>query len=373
MVYYYCYVPLWYEPGLTEISHPKRLYPSIQAVYDAANEIVEDERTIHDPQIVKIELPDNITVIPTQITLGVFRIVEATPLDWQKIQRLGKKKSTNPATLTLFKSATSMQERSQLSEQFFDGHHDVSIQNKKFRSHYQIVNRYLADFDQPLVSMGSDPKREICLLNPTSETMTKLVSDLMFKIQISAAKSPLARIEMLMHFVRHHLLHSSGMEQNVARLNKMNESWLTEHADDPDAYLLRTNEKGSHKISVIPIDHFIKQKFGTCRHITLLTAFLLYKLIKEDFLDGSVYHHRDNIIGGAHSWVIYKDPSNQVYVVDATLSNKPYNLADSAFKPICLPLYGIQAFTHMEERYLDRMDVEQNIEYKDNTVNVRCI
>ena len=58
MAHYYCYVPVWKGSGFTHISNPKKLYGSIEAVYNAADEILAQSKTIDNPQIVKIDVPD---------------------------------------------------------------------------------------------------------------------------------------------------------------------------------------------------------------------------------------------------------------------------------------------------------------------------
>ena len=63
-------------------------------------------------------------------------------------------------------------------------------------------------------------------------------------------------------------------------------------------------------------------KAGVCRHIALLTGYMLERLIRDGHISGKVSVDRNYIEGfGGHSWVRYINSSEKVFIIDAALGN----------------------------------------------------
>lgn len=91
------------------------------------------------------------------------------------------------------------------------------------------------------------------------------------------------------------------------------------------------------RIYTIPLDEFLKEKQGLCRHKMPLTALLIAHLIKEGNLpDGSVRQYRGLSINGnlAHTWVVYHDRVHGChYLIDPLNPSKQiYNLTKECAK-----------------------------------------
>lgn len=54
----------------------------------------------------------------------------------------------------------------------------------------------------------------------------------------------------------------------------------------------------------IPLDAFLQEKQGVCRHIALCVTLLLHQLIDEEVLDGEVYLIREDLSWGRHAWTL---------------------------------------------------------------------
>lgn len=54
----------------------------------------------------------------------------------------------------------------------------------------------------------------------------------------------------------------------------------------------------------IPLDAFLEEKSGVCRHIALTTTFLLQTLIDQNILEGEVFLIRDMTPFGRHAWTL---------------------------------------------------------------------
>lgn len=75
-----------------------------------------------------------------------------------------------------------------------------------------------------------------------------------------------------------------------------------------------TNENLSHLIQNfgggqlepdIPLEVFLEEKTGVCRHIALTTTYLINDLIREGLLSGNVYLIREQTPFGRHAWTLF--------------------------------------------------------------------
>lgn len=93
---------------------------------------------------------------------------------------------------------------------------------------------------------------------------------------------------------------------------------------------VRSTKNGEKSTPLIPIDYFIENKTGTCRHFTLLGLYMLQKAIDDGLIYGEVYYVRADLQGGrGHAWMMFKEPSPSAnaWVVDL-FSHEVANLED---------------------------------------------
>ncbi|MBT4824613.1 hypothetical protein HN695_05895 [Candidatus Woesearchaeota archaeon] len=70
------------------------------------------------------------------------------------------------------------------------------------------------------------------------------------------------------------------------------------------------------KEPVIPLDQFINEGYGVCRHMGLFCAVLFEKFIDEGILVGDVSVDRNSIGIMAHAWCRYKSLSKEAVILD---------------------------------------------------------
>jgi hypothetical protein len=103
-----------------------------------------------------------------------------------------------------------------------------------------------------------------------------------------------------------------------------------EHASKLKAFMITKQwDKTIPKIKIkdtrvlaIPIDSFISEKLGVCRHHALVTAYIMDGLTKlcsnktnRPYLSGNVQIIRDNLkSGGAHAWTAYTTKTNMIHI-----------------------------------------------------------
>ncbi len=70
----------------------------------------------------------------------------------------------------------------------------------------------------------------------------------------------------------------------------------------------------------IPLNTFIQQRAGICKHQALLAAYLLERLKREGYTQGKVSVDRNYIknIGG-HAWVRYINSYGDIYIIDPAI------------------------------------------------------
>lgn len=88
---------------------------------------------------------------------------------------------------------------------------------------------------------------------------------------------------------------------------------------------------------MVPLDVLVENNIGVCRHQALLVGYLLSQLIQQTHSESatSIYRFRTNLIKSTtegsvkycpHAVIIYRDPDNHLYLLDATRKN-PYSFA----------------------------------------------
>lgn len=83
-------------------------------------------------------------------------------------------------------------------------------------------------------------------------------------------------------------------------------------------YGIRAGEK-------VPLDMYILEGVGICRHQALLVGYLLEKLKKDGYLKGSVSIDRNSIPDlGGHAWVRYTNSEGDVIIIDPAMNYVGY-------------------------------------------------
>lgn len=197
---------------------------------------------------------------------------------------------------------------------------------------YQVISAEVDDFANsalPLASCGSAESREIILLDPkNSPLLQKKYQSFVVYLKNYLAeqnKDKLSPDEFL-RFV------CAFMDQKVFPIRSLN---LEEKVEN----IIKEGQKNPQflkigKMPCLPIDHFIKEKVGVCRHHSLVAAYLVDKFIKEnseccDF-KGKVQMMRDNIEGGAHVWVSLICDKGKTFILD-TANNVKDDLQNPKF------------------------------------------
>jgi len=100
------------------------------------------------------------------------------------------------------------------------------------------------------------------------------------------------------------------------------DQWRSTHLN-PDDYISEVGASAdASKCPIIPIDEFIRNKRGVCRHQALVACYFISKLMKDrpDLFppSGRVHHVRDNLLWrGAHVWAWYLHPDGHtIYHID---------------------------------------------------------
>ena len=72
------------------------------------------------------------------------------------------------------------------------------------------------------------------------------------------------------------------------------------------------NEDGKVSLGI-----FLQEGYGVCRHMALLSAFLLEKFVEEGYIRGKPSVDRNSCFHNAHAWCRYKNHSGEVYILDS--------------------------------------------------------
>lgn len=197
---------------------------------------------------------------------------------------------------------------------------------------YQVVTKKMKNFSKiKAVSLGADLNREIIILDTDSKFLNDKYQQL--KIFLNRHnKDTLAILKATITFIRENCL-PVIKEQTVQTFiaSRRGEKFL----DYP----------------VIPLEEFLKNKMGVCRHHALILAYFLDRLSAEGILSaGEVHHYRADIKSGAHAWVFYKPiAESKLYLADSTLSicDEIKNIKKLKDNP-----YGTTILEHAEMKYL---------------------
>lgn len=68
----------------------------------------------------------------------------------------------------------------------------------------------------------------------------------------------------------------------------------------------------------LPVGKFLMIHGGVCRHHSMVVGYLLEKLVKEGYLQGTVSADRNQNSDGAHVWIRYTNRDGSVFIIDPT-------------------------------------------------------
>lgn len=176
-------------------------------------------------------------------------------------------------------------------------------------SSYKILTGQITDFNQPLVSMGSSPTREIIQFDPQkSPRINRHLAQIKLELDKKRMGRELSTKEALVYikdYIRKHIFPPG--QDNVDRVDAMCKQKLNEAGAVHVEYRESPFRRSSTKIPVIPLEEFVEKGVGVCRHHGLLTCYLMDQLTKGNnpILNGTVQHMRDNIEDGAHVWTVF--------------------------------------------------------------------
>lgn len=241
------------------------------------------------------------------------------------------------------------QTRTQVMESNFPKLSNISADGKKFAD-YDILTSETSNFNKKIAYIGASlqPTREILLLDPNSEKLIELYSQLRMYLRKNFIDSEESILQAVVIFIRQRL-HTPEKKSVANKINEFLHAWLDTHQDNPNKIITTTDRI---KIPIVPIEEFIENKWCFCRHYSLLTAFLLSKLIKDNVLNGEVFHQRSDLKMGPHSWVIVRTSANhkqQIYFVDTTSWEKIYEL--NTHRLLLIRAYGKEIVDDMVEKY----------------------
>ena len=87
--------------------------------------------------------------------------------------------------------------------------------------------------------------------------------------------------------------------------------------DEEEVQKIVSNYSAKNDVK-LPLDKFIEEGFGLCRHQALATGAVLEQFQEEGYLTGDISIDRNRDEGYGHAWVRYENSSGDVYIVDPT-------------------------------------------------------
>jgi hypothetical protein len=198
----------------------------------------------------------------------------------------------------------------------------------------------------PVACVGSVPAgREVILLDPArSPLLESAYRDLTAQLLCARAKlSERDALHAVAQYVSRTVFDSASCTEG--RVNE-----IVRHARQTTA------AKDGSSVPVLPIDAFIRERAGVCRHLALVTAYFLDRLSKDSamrlcFPRGQTYYVRDMVPGGGHAWTLFI-PAHacSAWHVDA-LWGAVCDAADERNLPALRAAYGADAIDAEIDRF----------------------
>lgn len=99
----------------------------------------------------------------------------------------------------------------------------------------------------------------------------------------------------------------------------------------------------------IPLDFFLKQRTGVCRHMALTTAYIIDRLISDGWLKGQSLLIRENIPSGRHAWTLFLSEEG-AWHLDASWGFLADGKTEEGFLHLC-QYYGKQVMLKQNKRW----------------------
>lgn len=170
-----------------------------------------------------------------------------------------------------------------------------------------------------VASCGSSPTREILLLDPNkSPLLNQHYINFKYFLSTKGAKTVEQVLNLSKEYIRKEVFPLSGNPS----LEAMTDVFVQQEAENfPD---LRTKSiKYNKMVPLIPIDRFIVNRIGVCRHLALVSLYFLDRLASEKdspLYGGQAITIRDNLedvtgkVIGAHVWVAFRKDDQRFHL-----------------------------------------------------------
>jgi hypothetical protein len=248
-----------------------------------------------------------------------------------------------------------------------EGFNSSTKMNLQFRgSMYNILHGQLTirsahlakTFDQPFMSIGSAKEREIISYEHRfSPTIDAHFQALKSKLEAQRKANPSMTTEDVLRFIKDYVrtqifTKKGNLEARIKELSKASNLSITKYGNG-----IQTTQ-----VPVVPLDTFVKEGVGVCRHHAFVTWILISMLVREPnpILKGVIHHVRDNVVTvrskeGAHTWTVFvpkrekeSDPK-EVWLLD-TLWNELSNLGNPSEKEMSGVFYSKKTIEDLLQR-----------------------
>lgn len=216
---------------------------------------------------------------------------------------------------------------------------------------YKVITSDITDFADikaPLVSCGSSKSREMILFDPeNSPLLQKRYAYFSQALQRYMKDKKIDKLtpEQMIMFT------TAFMQKVVFPVSKN----LVEQVDmmvencKKDAFIAKSNDQ-----PCIPIDKFLEEKQGVCRHHSLVAAYFMDRFMKHHSdkcaFSGKLQVMRDNLDrGGAHAWLTLICDDGSTFAID-TLNNISGNLNDYNFQQKYKKSFGFKPLNHQKKK-----------------------
>lgn len=231
---------------------------------------------------------------------------------------------------------------------------------------YKIITSKVTRFAHrkiPLISCGSSISREFIILDPIHSPLLRGKYNL-YKAKIleyfqNNKKNILTSyelVELTRKFMFEHVF--SGVLSQAKYVYEIIQAYKLNPAFHP-----LVTKDGQGDITYIPIDYFIKNEAGVCRHHVLVAAYLLDRFIRSHAnrcsFSGKVQIMRDEVKPpentdqtAAHSWVslVCNEGNKEIIYTLDSLNNLAGTLDDITFTSLFGYKFGNKAMQHQREK-----------------------
>jgi len=174
---------------------------------------------------------------------------------------------------------------------------------------------------EPIACLGSSPLgREIITLDPNNSPLLNLHYQTLVARLKQQSLIPEQVLEQTSLYIREELFSPSFCSEKL--VDRFIQRWQSSEERTLNDFTVTRDEM---LVPVIPIEAFIQARAGICRHFSLVTAYILDRLAKEEpslLPKGRVHYVRDIVshgsIYGGHAWNLYiPEGEQEAWHVDA--------------------------------------------------------